>query len=286
MTDSKDGLKLLNSEVLSKNEQAALEAVTGSEWKKYTRVAMAALGGIPWVGSVLSAAATLSAEKDQSTTNKIIYLWVQEHEQKLKDLGITLNEVFTRFETLGNEITKRIESDEYLTLVRKTFRQWDQAETIEKKEMLKKLITNSGVVTLAQDDLVRLFLEWISKYHEFHFAVMREIYLNPRITRKQIWQNIRGDIPTDSSAEAHLFKLLINDLSIGEVITQYKNIDSHGSYLKAKPQKRTRTDTLQSPFEDTKSYVLTELGEQFVHYVMNDVVEQLSSGKGDSDTSQ
>jgi hypothetical protein len=263
--------------VLGKNEQAALEAVTGDSWKKYTRVAMAALGGIPWVGSVLSAAATLSSEKEQGETNRIMFLWVQEHEQKLKELGLTLGDVFERFDSLGDEVQERIESDGYITLVRKTFRQWDQAETFEKKEMLKKLITNSGVVTLAQDDLVRLFLEWIEKYHEFHFAVIREIYRNPQITRKEIWENIRGDIPRDDSAEAHLFKLLISDLSLGEVIGQYKETDAYGNYLKKKPQKRTNTSTLQSAFEDTKPYVLTELGEQFVHYVMNDVAEQLES---------
>ena len=78
-----------------------------------------------------------------------------------------------------------------------------------------------------------------------------------------------------------MFKLLISDLSIGEVITQHKNINFDGSYLKNKPSKRSSTNTLQSPFEDTKPYVLTELGEQFVHYVMNDVVEQLKSGESD-----
>jgi hypothetical protein len=61
------------------------------------------------------------------------------------------------------------------------------------------------------------------------------------------------------------------------VIGQYKETDAYGNYLKKKPQKRTNTSTLQSAFEDTKPYVLTELGEQFVHYVMNDVAEQLES---------
>jgi hypothetical protein len=35
-----------------------------------------------------------------------------------------------------------------------------------------------------------------------------------------------------------------------------------------------------SAFEDTKPYVLTELGKQFVHYVMEDVVPQLGGQKG------
>lgn len=32
---------------------------------------------------------------------------------------------------------------------------------------------------------------------------------------------------------------------------------------------------MESAFEDTKPYVLTELGKQFVHYTMNEVVTRL-----------
>lgn len=265
--------------VLGKHEQAALEAVTGGEWKKYTRVAMAALGGIPWVGSVLSAAATLSAENEQGRTNQIMFLWVQEHEQKFKELGVTLNSIFERFSSFGDEVNTRLESTEYLTLVRKTFRLWDQAETHEKKEMFKKLITNSGVITLAQDDLVRLFLEWIEKYHEFHFAVIREIYKTRGITRGGIWERIRGEEPREDSAEADLFKLLIRDLSTGGVIRQEKETNSLGQFVRKTRSKGTaRSSVYESAFEDTKPYVLTELGAQFLHYVMEDIAPQIGNG--------
>ena len=32
---------------------------------------------------------------------------------------------------------------------------------------------------------------------------------------------------------------------------------------------------METPFEETKPYVLTELGKQFIHYVMEDVAPQL-----------
>lgn len=265
--------------VLGEKEQAALEAITGGNWKKYTRVAMAALGGIPWLGSILSASATLSAENEQGATNKIMFLWVQEHEQKLKELSLTLNEIFGRFSTFGDEINQRLESPEYLTLVRQTFRAWDQSETQEKKEMLKKLIINSGVITLAQDDLVRLFLEWIQKYHEFHFVVIREIYKTRGITRGGIWERIRGEEPREDSAEADLFRLLIRDLSTGGVIRQEKEVDGYGRFIKKTPTRGGTSSTHESAFEDAKPYVLTELGSQFVHYVMDDVAQQISDGK-------
>ena len=34
---------------------------------------------------------------------------------------------------------------------------------------------------------------------------------------------------------------------------------------------------MESAFEDSKPYVLTELGKQFVHYTMNEVVTRLGN---------
>ena len=33
---------------------------------------------------------------------------------------------------------------------------------------------------------------------------------------------------------------------------------------------------MESAFEDTRPYVLTELGKQFVHYTMNEIVPRLA----------
>lgn len=262
---------------LKEHEQAVLQAVTGGDWKKYGRVAMAALGVLPWVGSLLGAAATLSAENDQTETNKLMFLWVKEHEVKLKELGVTLRSIFEKYESFGDRIKERIESEEYVALVRNTFKVWDQAETFEKKDMLRKLITNAGGVTISQDDLVKMFIDWIEKYHEFYFLVIREIHLHPDITRRQIWLNIRGDIPTDSSAEADLFKLLIDDLTQGRVIRQSREIDMEGRFFKKTKTKShsPESDFMKSPFDDVEPYELTGLGTEFVSYVMNELTPQL-----------
>jgi hypothetical protein len=37
---------------------------------------------------------------------------------------------------------------------------------------------------------------------------------------------------------------------------------------------------MESAFEETKPYVLTELGRQFVHYTMNEVVKRIESPLG------
>lgn len=98
--------------------------------------------------------------------------WLEIHHQKIGLLGDTLAGIEDRFEKLGPEVEERVQSEEYLTLVRQTFRTWDDAEVTK-----------------------------------------------------------RGTAPT----------------------------------------------TLESAFEDTKPYVVTELGKQFVHYTMNDVVVRISA---------
>lgn len=271
--------------ILSEREQAVLEQITGGNWKKYGRVAMAALGGLPWAGSVFSAAATLSAEKEQGKTNHLLFLWVQEHEEKLREVVVALQSIFGRLETFGNEIQGRLESPEYLNLVRKTFRVWDEAETREKGGMLRKLITNAGGVSIVQDDIVRLFLDFLGKFHELHFAVIREIYAHPRITRAEIWEYISGiddetgGAPREDSSKADLFKLLIHELSTGYIIRQARETDSYGNWQRQTPKRRTGQRNLTSAFDDEKEYVLTELGAEFVHYVMEDLAPQLSEGE-------
>ncbi len=291
MTNSNEGIEPVSSNnsldrsedvlsgiVLGEKEQAVLEEISGTKFGKYGKVTMAVLGGIPWIGTLINAYSTLADEESDERYKKLMYLWVREHEEKLKEVFEMLAQIFTRFESFGNSVTARIESVEYLTLVRTTFRIWDKAETLEKKEMLKKLVTNAGALEIAEDDLIRLFLEWIDKYHEFHFMVIREVYKTPNITRAQIWLGLRDDFPREDSADAHLYKLLINDLSLGEVIFQVKGVTPDGQYLKNRPQKRNPSQVHQTVFDDTKPYALTSLGMKFVHYVMDDLAPQLKQG--------
>lgn len=248
---------------------------------RYVRFVVAALGSIPWLGGLIAASASLSAENEQQSINTLQRLWLEEHREKLKELGNTLADIFIRLDSLGDEVQQRIESPEYLALVKNAFRSWDQADTEEKKQMFKKLITNAGASKLCDDDLIRLFLHWIDLYHETHFIVMKEIYKNPEITRSQLWQNIHGQPVRDDSSEADLFRYLIRELSTGGVIRQARETDSSGHFLKKDTRGQSHKNfsrTMESAFEDTKPYVLTELGKKFVHYVMTDVVSQIGTG--------
>ena len=259
-------------------EQTLAEELHKGKYGKYVRFTLAALSSIPWIGSFMGAVAGLGAEFSQDKTNDLLKLWLQEHEGKIKGLWTTLQEIFTRLDNFGDEVQKRIESPEYLALVRSAFRSWDNADTEEKRQMAKMLIMNAGASTLCTDDLVRLFIKWIDDYHESHFLVIKHIYQHPRITRGQIWDNNNETRPREDSAEADLFRYLIRDLSVGGVIRQQKEVDGYGRFMKTQHHvnRGLGSTTMESAFEDTKPYVLTALGEQFVHYVLNEVAPQIS----------
>lgn len=241
---------------------------------------LAALGSIPWIGGFLSAAMDYHGEESTLRQDSLQTQWLEEHHGKLGQLRETLQEIQRRFEAMGERIEERIQSDEYLGLVRKAFRAWDEADTAEKRRYTANIVTNSAGTRVCSDDVVRLFLDWLELYHEAHFAVIREIFKNPGATRYGIWTGLYGDTPREDSAEADLFKLLIRDLSMGGVIRQERDTDALGRFVRKTPQRRrpgSAPTTMESAFEDEKPYVLTELGKQFVHYTMNEVVTPLDA---------
>lgn len=264
--DSDDALQILR-EGLSKSSPSFKK-------RAYEAFAMAALGVIPWVGGFISAAAGLHFNKDDVERDNLQTQWLEEHTTKLKLLQETLEYITNRFSKIGDDINDRIQSDEYLNLVRKAFRVWDNADTNEKRKYVADLIANASSLQITSDDVVRLFIKWLEDYHEIHFAVIRAIYKEPGSTRYDIWISMREDIPEDISPEADLYKMIIRDLSTGGVIRQERETTSDGRFMKKRPSRHigSNSTTLESAFDDTKPYVLTALGEQFVHYAMTELV--------------
>lgn len=241
---------------------------------------LAALSSIPWVGGVLSAAESYRSEEDSTRLNHLQTEWLKEHQKKLALLGETLQEIVTRLSEIGSEIDDRIESEEYLALVRKAFRIWDESDTEEKRRLLGNVIKNAAGTRATPDDVIRLFLDWIKIYNEVHFAVIREIFENPGSTRFDIWTGLYGEIPREDSSSADLYKYLIRELSTGGVIRQERDINAVGQFVRRRPRNVRRgaaSTTMESAFEDTKPYVLTALGREFVHYTMNELVRRISS---------
>jgi hypothetical protein len=246
--------------------------------RAFKKLVMAALGSIPWVGGLIQAAAEFhDEEKGQVRINELYREWLEEHTERLNQLHTTLLELIQRLNQFGDDIADRVASELYLALVRQAFAAWDKAATEEKRDLLRKLLANAAGSKLCPDDLVRLFIEWIDKYHEAHFKVIRAIYNNPGVTRADIWQLIHGPFPREDSAEADLFKLLIHDLSLGHVIRQARATTEDGQFFK-KPRggrRITASPLMKTAFDDSDPYVLTQLGGWFVSYTMNELVPRL-----------
>jgi hypothetical protein len=281
MADSKalPDAEFVKNATVEFSQDALISQLGSGKRNKYARFLLAALSSIPWVGGLFGASASLSAESEQGKVNELHRMWLEEHKEKAQKLGETLGEIISRLETFGEDVQERIESPEYLALVKRAFKSWDDADTEEKKEMLKRLIANAGATKICSDDVVRLFIHWIDLYHEIHFRVMRAVYKNPFSSRAEIWDSMSDSRPRDDSPEADLFRVLIRDLNTGGVIRQPRETDYQGRFLK---RARSRTgasssSVLESAFEETKPYMLTEIGKQFLHYVMEDVSPRLGS---------
>jgi hypothetical protein len=281
----------MTKEIVPPDENAIVERLrselTKAEPSNRRRIVekfiLAALGSIPWVGGFLAAAAEYKAEEGSLQQDSLQTQWLKEHHSKILALRQELEAIQQQFETLGEGIEARLQSEEYLGIVRKAFRIWDEADTREKRRYSANLVTNSASTRVCADDVVRLFLDWIDLYHESHFAVIREIFQNPGATRFEVWSTLWGDLPREDSAEADLFKLLIRDLSTGGVIRQERDVNALGQFVRKTPVRRRRGNsptTIDSAFEDTKPYVLTEMGNQFVHYTMNEVVGRIGGSSG------
>jgi hypothetical protein len=280
--DDESELKITEAELLEPSQEALVRRLSEGKNRKYVRFLVAALGSIPWIGGFIAASASLNAEREQQSINDLQHVWLEEHKGKIAELRDVLSDIFRRLDNFGDQIKERIESPEYLSIVRKTFRSWDEADTHEKKLMFKRLIMNAGAIQLCDDDLIRLFLHWIELYHETHFVVVRAIYRNKRITRGQLWNVIRAKPkPREDSYEADLFKYLMRDLSTGGVIRQERQTDASGNFVKKESSghRQSAGYTMKSAFDDSEYYVLTDLGAKFVHYVMEEVAPQLTGNK-------
>ena len=129
---------------------------------------------------------------------------------------------------------------------------------------------------MTSDEVVRLFIDWLSVYSELHFKVIAVIYKHQSngITRGTVWSELGKEEMAENSADADLFKLLFRDLSTGGVVRQHREVDYYGNFIPKAPQRRPKGSgpkPITSAFDDDDLYELTELGKQFVHYAMTDL---------------
>ncbi|MCU7853426.1 MAG: hypothetical protein KZQ80_14580 [Candidatus Thiodiazotropha sp. (ex Monitilora ramsayi)] len=263
MSDKEDG------------NESEKEFPDGGNFAKVSRGALQAAGGlIPFAGGVLSAFAGAWSEKEQEEVNKFFKYWVQGLEDELKEKETTLIEIMARLDLQDEEIAKRVESKEYQSIVRKTFRDWSAAESENKREYVRNILANAAACSVSSDDVVRMFFDWIDKYSDMHFQVIASVYNSNGISRGEIWRRIGRERVREDSADADVYKLLIRDLSTGGIIRQHRERDYNGNPIPKKTVRRPKGSGPKPPvsaFDEEELYELTDLGQQFIHYAMTDL---------------
>lgn len=244
---------------------------------KVIRGGMHVVGGVvPFAGGFLSAAANAWSENEQQKANRFFTHWLKMLEDEIREKEKTILEIMARLDMRNEETTRRIESKEYQSLLKKTFREWSGAESEEKRTYIRNILANAAATTMTSDEVVRLFIDWLASYSELHFKVVAIIYQHQSggITRGNVWTELGKKEVAENSADADLFKLLFRDLSTGGVIRQHRDVDYYGNFIPKTTQRRPKGSgpkPITSAFDDDDLYELTELGKQFVHYAMTDL---------------
>lgn len=253
-----------------------IDSINPSTATSISKVALSALGGIPIAGSILGATGTAWSEIENNKFQKLLKQWLLMQEEEINCIGQTLEDVMSRIDNSDEIIRERVESKEYLSLVKKCIHDWNATGNQEKRKLIRNLLVNATSESqFCGDDILKMFIRWIDTYSELHFRIIREIHNAPGITRYEMWEKIYGETVRDDSAEADLFKLIVHELTTGYIIRQFREKDAYGNFLKNQVQNKSNSRTLISAFDDEKEYHLTELGRWFIYYTMNEVVAKL-----------
>lgn len=244
----------------------------------------AASGFIPFAGGLISAAMGHWSETEQERAMNALRSWIKMLEDELREKQKTILEIIARLDMHDEEIAQRVQSKEYQSLLKKAFRQWAGTESQTKQEYIRNILSNAAATKIVDDDVIKLFIDWLATYSEFHFAVIGEIYRRPGSTRGNIWRALGKGAVREDSAEADLFKLLVRDLSTGGIIRQHRETDYAGNYIRKQPSRGgSSSNVMKSAFDDSEQYELTSIGQQFVHYAMTDLPTKITYQPADDD---
>lgn len=254
--------------------------------KKAARAALNALGSaIPFVGGLVAAGVGYWSETEQERVTNVLRQWLQMLEDEMREKGKTIAEILARIDMQDEKVRQRVESPEYQALLKKAFRNWSSIDTEYKRQRMRNILSNAAASHTTSDDVVRLFIDWVNTYTDFHFEVIGEVYRNPGISRGEMWENLGRPEVREDSADADLFKMLVRDLSTGSVMRQARETDGYGNFLRKAPTRRSPPGqaprTTKSAFDQAEPYELTDLGAQFVHYAMGEIVAKIAFDVGD-----
>ncbi len=260
----------LTKAILKKKLKNAVRSDNGS---KITRFSLALVSGmVPFFGGALEGIANTWSEIENERFRNVVQQWLEVQDAEILKLTDTIEEIMSRLDLENPIILARVQSGAYLHFLKKSIHQIQHNHQEEKRKMARHLLINAAQHRFCTDELVNLFIDWIDRYNLGHFAVLAEIHHAKKITRQKIWHNLNGPKVSENSHEADLFKLVLHDLSLGQLIRQHRTVDAKGNFIvESKKKKKIRANEsakrLKSAFDNEKTYELTALGEKFTVYI-------------------
>ena len=116
---------------------------------KVVRGALQIAGGaVPVLGGILSALAGAWSEREQAKVNRFFEQWVRMLEDEIREKEATVIEIMSRVDLQDEKIAKRVESKQFQSLVKKTFRDWAGVESEEKRVLIRNILANAASSTV------------------------------------------------------------------------------------------------------------------------------------------
>lgn len=131
------------------------ELPESSKGGKVTRGALQVISGaIPFAGGIFSAIAGAWSEQEQEKINRFFQHWLKMLQDEFREKEETIVEIMARLDLHDEKISERIESKEYQSLLKKTFRDWAGAESEEKRKLLCPPFFNINLKEHSQQNLI------------------------------------------------------------------------------------------------------------------------------------
>lgn len=217
-------------------------------------------------------AQTMQGERKEIV--RLLVVWLRVQQEEIRSMGRILQSVAAEAHLKNRKVRSRMESQEYLRIVKKSFRIWSSSLSEMKQNLIKNILLNSATKRFSPDSVIETFIDWIDRYSDEHFRVIHSLASSPvPLTRKEIWKTFSSHIPPEDSADTDMYKLVIHDLTTGHIIRQVREKDYFGRFLRQSPKQRSGTalaPVIVSAFDDEKPYQLTELGKQLVQYAFTE----------------
>lgn len=227
-------------------------------------------------GAFVQAGMSVQNDESQNETNKLHSACIKELGETVGELKDVIGQILESITTSDEEFAAKVEDPNYVELVRKAFSGWSRGQSKEKREIIRRLLSRAADAQNPDYPVFNLFFDWLSRYNELHFRLIRSLKEQGKATKFQIWEGMGGERVKDDSAEADVFGCLFNDLNLGHIVRKAGGRDpATGRRLKATRAPRSSSPLLKSVLDNQTPQELTAVGELFIRYAMDELIDKL-----------